>query len=102
MQGFDKNPVPGVRISIKGTVFTTYTNKNGEFSFGKAVKSFLSNKNAALILCVSKECFISREVNIERLQPPLRIEMEPKLLKIGQMEEVIVTASGLDKTGFYI
>ncbi len=101
IHSIDKKPIPRARVTIQGTIFSTYSDKNGEFFFGKQLHSLPTRKKATLILYVSLEGFISREVYFEKSQAPLRIEMEPSFIRIGQMEEVVITASGLDKTGYH-
>ncbi len=87
------NPLIGVRIKVKGTVLSTYTSKNGEFS--------LSVKPGTYQLEFSKEGYRSKK-EIIRVQNSIKIEVKLKLkpITIAPLEDIVVTASKSDRTGF--
>ena len=89
------NPVPNVKITVKGTAIYTFSNKAGKF-----ILKNIKRKKIFLILSKSGYKTLSRKILLD-MDTNITIEMRPKPINIGQMEEVIVKATGTDSTNYY-
>jgi len=89
------NPVPNVKVAVKGSTMYTFSNKAGKF-----ILKNIKRKNISLILSKIGYKTISRKILLD-MDTNITIKMLPRPINIGQMEEIIVTATGTDSTNYY-